>query len=70
MMQISGRNQLAGTVTRVNTGTTIGEVELDIGGGHTITGIITRRSIDEMKIQEGDKLTALIKSTSVMFMKN
>ena len=68
-MQISGRNKLKGNVIHVVPGVTTGEVELDIGGGHTIAGIITKRSLDEMNIKEGDQLTALIKATSVMFIK-
>lgn len=68
-MQISGRNKLKGKVTSVNPGMLVGEVELDIGGGQKVQGIITKRSLDEMQIKPGDELTALIKATSVMFIK-
>lgn len=69
-MQISGRNKLAGKVTGVKSGMLIGEVELDLGNGQVISGIITKHSLDEMNIKEGDSLTALIKATSVMFIKD
>lgn len=68
-MLISGRNKLKGKVVSVTPGTLVGEVELDIGGGNKVLGIITRRSLDEMQIKPGDDLTALIKATSVMFIK-
>ncbi|HOA35501.1 MAG TPA: TOBE domain-containing protein [Bacillota bacterium] len=68
-MQISGRNKLAGTVVKVTPGIVTGEVEVDIGNGNRIVGVITKRSLDEMQIKEGDEVTALIKATSVMFIK-
>lgn len=68
-MQISGRNKLTGKVVQVTPGSVTGEVQLDIGNGQQVTGVITRRSLDEMQIKEGDQLTALIKATSVMFIK-
>ena len=68
-MQISGRNKLRGKVIKVKPGTVTAEVELGIGNGNIISGVITRGSLDEMQIKEGDELTALIKATSVMFIK-
>ncbi len=68
-MQISGRNKLAGKVIQVTPGVVTAEVELDIGGGKRIAGVITKRSLEEMQIREGDEITALIKATSVMFIK-
>lgn len=68
-IQISGRNKLKGSVTNIITGTVTAEVELDIGNGNIITGVITKRSLDDLQIRPGDQLTALIKATSVMFIK-
>lgn len=68
-MQISARNKIKGRVVGVTPGTVTAEVELDIGGGNRLAGVITRRSLDEMGIKNGDELTALIKATSVMFIK-
>ncbi|HPU00434.1 MAG TPA: TOBE domain-containing protein [Bacillota bacterium] len=68
-MQISGRNKLKGTVVKVLPGIVTAEVEVDIGNGNRIAGVITKRSLDEMQIKEGDEVTALIKATSVMFIK-
>ncbi len=68
-MHISGRNKLTGTVINVVPGTVTAEVETDLGNGKIITGTITRRSLDEMQIKKGDSITALIKASSVMFIK-
>ena len=42
--RFSARNQLAGTVTRVQTGAVNTEVVLDLPGGGTIAAIITNQS--------------------------
>lgn len=68
-MQISGRNKIRGRVSRVTPGVVSAEVEIDAGNGIIIDGLITKRSLDDMNIKEGDELTALIKATSVMFIK-
>jgi len=68
-MKISGRNKLKGKVTKIKEGVVTAQVELDIGSGNTIVGVITMDSLKELDIKVGDEVTALIKATSVMFMK-
>jgi len=68
-MQISGRNKIRGKVSNIIPGVVSTEVEIDAGNGTRITGLITKRSADDMNIKVGDELTALIKATSVMFIK-
>jgi molybdopterin-binding protein len=68
-MQISGRNKIRGKVTKVNLGVVSAEVEIDAGNGIQIVGLITKGSADGMNIKVGDELTAKVKATSVMFMK-
>jgi len=70
VMQISGRNKLTGTVINTIPGTATAEVEVDLGNGKSIVGTITRRSLDEMQIRKGDTITALVKASSVMFIKD
>jgi len=62
---ISGRNKLAGVVTRVRTAGLLAEVTIDIGG-QSLTAIITRTSADQLKLRAGRPATALIKATEVM----
>jgi len=68
-MKISGRNKLKGKVTKIKEGVVTAQVELDIGSGNTIVGVITMDSLKELDIKIGDEVTALIKATSVMFIK-
>lgn len=68
-MKISGRNKFKGKVTKVVPGVVTAEVDVDIGNGNLITGVITKTSLDEMGIKVGDEVISLVKATSVMFMK-
>lgn len=68
-MEISGRNKIRGKVSKVTPGVVSAEVEVDAGNGIKVVGLITKGSLDDMNIKEGDNLTALIKATSVMFIK-
>ncbi len=64
-MEISARNQLPGTVTRITLAEVMAEVTLDVGG-HEVVAAVTRGSVERMGIKEGDQVTAIIKATEVM----
>jgi len=64
--RFSARNQLAGTVTRVQTGAVNTEVVLDLPGGGTIAAIITNQSCSELGIEVGAGVTAIFKASSVI----
>ncbi|WP_251159103.1 TOBE domain-containing protein [Caniella muris] len=65
-MQISARNQLAGTVTSVDRGAVNGIVTIEGGFGRVKAGI-TNDAIDELGLAEGMAAVAVAKATSVMF---
>lgn len=67
-MQISGRNKLPGKVKDIKLGAVMAEVVVDIGGKEVVA-VVTRGSVDELGLKNGDQVTALIKATSVMVMK-
>jgi molybdopterin-binding protein len=67
-VSISGRNQLRGTVVDVKVEGLLAQVRLR-SGDHTLTAIITRDAIDELRLKPGDPATAIIKSTEVMIAK-
>jgi len=67
--RISGRNQLIGRITEVKVNGLMAQVKLSIGGQH-ITSIITADAVREMRLQKGQTVAALIKSTEVMIIKN
>jgi molybdopterin-binding protein len=64
-MEISARNQLPGTITRVTLGEVMAEVALDVAGNEVVAAV-TRSSVERMGLKEGDQVTAIIKATEVM----
>jgi molybdopterin-binding protein len=65
IMELSARNQLDATVTRVTLGTIMAEVAVDVGGQEVISAI-TRGSAERLGLEEGDEVTVVIKATEVM----
>jgi molybdopterin-binding protein len=64
-MELSARNQLKGRVTAVTTGSVMAEVTVDIGGQEMVAAI-TRGSVERLKLQVGDQVTVIVKSTEVI----
>lgn len=65
-MHISARNQLKGTVKSVKRGSIMAEVVVTLPDGQEIVSAITLGSVETLKLQAGDAVTAIIKSTEVM----
>lgn len=66
MLKISARNQLTGTVSKVEKGVVNGDIWIDIGNGITLFANITIAAIEELQISPGDTVIAIIKSSSVV----
>ncbi len=64
-MEISARNQLAGTVQSIKTGAVMAEIIVNVDAG-TIAAVITDSSREHLNLREGDKVTVVIKATEVM----
>ncbi|HUA99302.1 MAG TPA: TOBE domain-containing protein [Terracidiphilus sp.] len=65
-MQLSARNMLAGTVTKVAKGAVNTEVDLTLAEGEKIAAIITNASADALGLGEGKAATVIIKASEVM----
>lgn len=65
--KISARNKLVGRVEEIVLGTVTAKVSVRVGD-NLIESVITRQSVEEMSLEVGDTVTALIKSTEVMLM--
>ncbi|MFD9789877.1 molybdopterin-binding protein [Streptomyces sp. NPDC059070] len=61
---ISIRNQLAGAVTEVSTGGAMGSVKVLVEGGE-LTAAITKDAVDDLGLNPGTPVVALIKSTEI-----
>jgi molybdopterin-binding protein len=64
-MQMSTRNRLPGTVTEVVRGEAAAKVTIRVGDNHVVA-LITRESADELGLEVGKEVTALVKATDVM----
>jgi molybdopterin-binding protein len=63
--RISGRNQLAGTVTEVKIQGLLAKVVLSVGD-QRVTALITSDAARELALKKGDSALAIIKATEVM----
>jgi molybdopterin-binding protein len=66
---VSGRNQLVGTIVEVRISGLLAKVVLEIGEpprAQRITSIITADAVREMQLRKGQTAAALMKSTEVM----
>jgi molybdopterin-binding protein len=65
LVALSGRNQLRGIVDEVRTEGLLAQIRLRIGD-QTLTAVITRDAVEELKLTRGDEALAIVKSTEVM----
>lgn len=64
-MQLSARNQLTGTVTKIKAGAVMAEVTVQVEPGE-VTAAITEASRDRLHLKEGDEVSVIIKATEVI----
>jgi len=65
-MKLSARNILKGKVIKINYGTVISEVVIQLPGGDEIVSTITKTSLDSLRIDVGKNVFAIIKSSNVL----
>jgi molybdopterin-binding protein len=64
-VKLSARNQLPGTVTAINAGEAIANVEVDVKGLRVVASI-TVEAVRELGLREGSEVTVLVKASDVM----
>jgi len=69
-MRISARNQLPGTVTRVDMGAVMSTVVIRLAGGEEVVAAITKDSAESLELAVGDPVMAVVKATEVMVAKD
>jgi molybdopterin-binding protein len=68
IVSLSGRNQLRGFIDEVRVDGLLAQVRLRVGD-QTLTAVITRDAVNELKLRRGDEALAIVKSTEVMIAK-
>ena len=66
-MKLSTRNRLPGTITEVVKGEVATKVSLQVGDNHMVA-LITTESANELGLEVGSRVTALVKATDVMIL--
>lgn len=64
--RLSARNQLQGSVTRIQKGAVNSEVVIGLAGGDSITATVTNDSIEDLSLAVGNTATAVFKAGSVI----
>ncbi|MHB8121677.1 MAG: TOBE domain-containing protein [Desulfuromonadaceae bacterium] len=64
--KLSARNIFIGTVTRIIEGPVNTEVNIEIGGGNTVSAVITHDSAVHLELKVGGHACALFKASSVI----
>jgi molybdate transport system regulatory protein len=65
-MRLSTRNQLTGTVAAIQPGAVMTVVTVQLDGGQSVVASITKDAAEELELEVGKPVTALVKSTEVM----
>ncbi|NTW50862.1 MAG: TOBE domain-containing protein [Chlorobiales bacterium] len=64
--KISARNLMCGTISKIIDGPVSAEVDMEIGGGNTISAVITHGSATSLGLKEGGHACAIFKASSVI----
>lgn len=65
---INARNQFKGKIKEIILGPVVSEVDVETPHG-IVTSVITTRSVQELELQVGSEVLALVKSTEVAIAK-
>ena len=65
-MKLSARNTLSGTVKEIKKGAVAAQVKIDVGGGNVITSTVTVDAVEELGLEVGKPVTAIIKASEVI----
>ena len=64
-MQLSARNQLAGTIIEIRRGEAIANVVLDVAGQRLVASV-TVEAVEELGLEPGRPATAIVKASDVI----
>ena len=64
--KLSARNVLAGEVISSHDGAVNSELAIKLAGGATVIASITKESVRALGLQQGDKVSAIVKASNVL----
>ena len=64
--KVSARNVFCGTIAKIIEGPVNTEVDVEIGGGNTVSAVITHGSSKQLELKEGGHACTLFKASSVI----
>jgi len=67
-MKTSARNLIEGKITNIETDKIMAMVKVELKPA-VLTSVITEESIDDLNLKVGDHIKVMVKSTSVMLVK-
>lgn len=65
-MKVSARNLIPGKIKALTVGPINAEVVVEVSPGVEIVSVITRHSVENMGLQVGSEVKAMVKASSVM----
>ncbi len=65
-MKISARNVLKGKVKQITPGAVNSEVVIELPGGTEVVSVITKSSVESLKLEVGKEVYAVIKASNVL----
>jgi molybdopterin-binding protein len=65
-MKLSARNVLKGKVKSITPGAVNAEVIIELANGQEIVSIITKHSVENLKLKVGSQAYAVVKASEVM----
>lgn len=68
-VKISARNRIEGKVVSVEKGDVAATVKIQITTPTVVTAFITREAVEDLGIEDGDRVAAVVKATEVMVSK-
>jgi molybdopterin-binding protein len=65
-LKISARNHLKGKVTSVKKDEIMAIVKIKVSESAVVTALVSREAVEDLKINVGDEVEAIVKATEVM----
>ena len=67
-MKLSARNALKGKVVDIAKGQVMAKVKIDVGG-QSVTSLVSVDAVEDLGLNVGDEVNAIVKATEVMLSK-